>query len=113
MFVVAKNAHLTKHGLLEHIKLDLAAGIQVYLCTLADIKAIGAEPDFGIWDNDYLCMVRFAHNEPREVQLSSRKKDIQEALEWQKKILQVAMPLHDLAKDIPRFVRTHTVRKKA
>ncbi len=113
VFVVAKNAHLTKHGLLEHIKLDLAAGIQVYLCTLADIKAIGAEPDFGIWDNDYLCMVRFAHNEPREVQLSSRKKDIQEALEWQKKILQVAMPLHDLAKDIPRFVRTHTVRKKA
>lgn len=105
VFVVNKNSDFQKNKLLEQIKLDIQSDIIVYLCKKNDLSKITSELDFGIWDNDYLCMVRFDQDKMKEVKLSSRKKDIQEANLWKEKILKVAVRIHNADTDIKKFIQ--------
>ncbi|MBI2142628.1 serine hydrolase family protein, partial [Candidatus Woesearchaeota archaeon] len=82
-FIIEKAADLSRPLLRKQIALDLEAGINVWLCMFGDVKAAVPEPDFGIWDNDYLCVVRAnKKGGVSEIKLSSRKKDIEEARRW-------------------------------
>jgi len=106
VFVVDKTSDLKRPRLLEQMRLDIASGMKVYLCNVRDVKKITTELDFGIWDNDYLCVVRFSKDRQVEVKLSSRRKDIEEALEWKKKILKNATRIYNTEEDIRGFVKS-------
>lgn len=87
VFIVEKNSDLKK-PLLKQIKLDLEAGILVYLLHYNDLPKEVTDPDFGIWDEDYICKVCFDKNRKvNVVKLSSRKTDIEEGKKWMQKIL--------------------------
>ncbi|MBI5452716.1 alpha/beta hydrolase, partial [Candidatus Gottesmanbacteria bacterium] len=108
VFVVDKISDLSRSKLLEHIKLDIESGIKVHLVMADNLKNITPESDFGIWDNDYLCIVRVKKDKYVEVKLSSRKKDIEEALQWKEKILKIAIRIYDTDKDITDFLKSHS-----
>lgn len=105
VFVVNKISDLKKKLLLKQIKLDIEAGIKAYLVMYKDIKELNCEPDFGIWDNDYLCIVKIDKNSQVEVKLSSRKSDIKKAQEWKKEILKRATRIYNSSKDIKKFIK--------
>ena len=105
VFIINKISDLEKRNILDQVALDIEAGIQVYFCMFNSIKDL-PEPDFGIWDEDYLCIVNFNKNNVTGVKLTSRRKDIQEALGWKNKILKLATKINSKA-DIELFRSKH------
>lgn len=105
VFVIDKISDLGKRRLLEQINLDLGAGIRVYFIMARDIAKITSDPDFGIWDDEYLCIVRFDKDKQVIVELSSRKADIEKAKGWEKEILQVATRINNTEDDISEFTK--------
>jgi predicted alpha/beta hydrolase family esterase len=88
--IVAENKEILKNSLLrKQIVLDLEAEIQVYLCFYDVIKGVVTDPDFGIWDNDYVCIVRYDKEKHKtdEAELNSRTEDIRKYQDWEKYIL--------------------------
>ena len=107
VYVVENPKDLERPLLKEQIQFDIQGGVNVYFCNLDDIKKDVQEPDFGIWDEDYVCYVRFDKNKKAsEVILSSRKKDIIKALGWQKIILEKSFKINNLDTDLPIFLRS-------
>lgn len=91
VFIVENPADLKKTQLVKQIKLDLEAGILVYLLPYKDLPKEVTDPDFGIWDEDYICKICFDKNRKvNVVKLSSRKQDIEEGKKWMQKILSKA-----------------------
>jgi len=80
---------------LKQIHDDLAAGIKLYVSSRQAVQqALDIEPDFGIWDNEYVCVVNFDDkNQATRARLSSLAKDIDQANEWRQKILEHATPI--------------------
>ncbi|MBU0976579.1 MAG: alpha/beta hydrolase [Patescibacteria group bacterium] len=106
VFVIRKVSDLKRKLFLKQIKLDFEAGIKTYLVMWEDIESIGCEPDYGVWDDDYLCVVKVEKGKkPEEVMLSSRKSNIQKAKKWSREILKRAMRVSKFPDDIAKFVK--------
>jgi hypothetical protein len=105
VFMVDRTSDLERPALKEQIRLDLKADVKVYLCMHDEVKARVPEPDFGIWDGEYVCIVHFdRRNKFSEVKLTSRRKDLDEAEHWKADILRKASPVAGLA-DVAAFAR--------
>ena len=88
VFILDKMSDLKRKTLAEQIKLDMAAGIKTYICLASDIKDKIPEMDFGIWDNDYVCIVHSDKGKViNEVILDSRSEEMKQARQWEKIIL--------------------------
>lgn len=76
----------------KQVALDLEAGITLYSVSWNDIKDVVKEPDFGMWDNSYVCVVRVdpKTNTILEAELNSRSEDMKIYEDWQKYILEKA-----------------------
>jgi hypothetical protein len=105
VFMVDKLSDLSRPHLREQMKLDLNFGTRVYLCLASAVKNEVKEMDFGIWDQEYLCVVGLQKNRYQKVRLSSRKQDIKEGLEWAKIILKHAVEVKNLDQDIAEFIK--------
>ena len=110
VIIVERVTDLENRKLLQQVALDLSAGIQIYLCLQTDIKDSVSEMDFGIWDNDYVCTVRYDQQThvAYEAELNSRLEYIQKCQEWKRIILQKSFPVHSLEKDIVQFIKEHS-----
>ncbi len=110
VFIVDKIDDLNRDLILKQIKLDLEADIKVYLCMLQDVEIFLSEPDFGIWDKDYVCTVRFKENTGimKEIELNSTKEMIENAQQWKGEILKRATEIHNIDQDIRNFIQTHS-----
>lgn len=96
VFVYEDPKDLKRPIVTKQMELDRKAGIRVYLCPLKEVFRINSYPDFGIWDEEYVCVIGLdKKNRVSEIRLSSRKKDITEALKWQKEILQKARKFYN------------------
>lgn len=105
VYVVENSGDLKRPLLMEQIKLDIEESVKVYLCKLSDLDSNVEEPDFGIWDEDYVCVVKFNKaKKAEEIRLSSRKKDIQKALMWQKLILEKSVKITNLKKGLEKLL---------
>lgn len=105
VFIIDKKKDLSRTALRNHVSLDLAAGIKIYLVKKEEIENEIGELDFGIWDKDYLCVVK--NNKGTEVRLSSKKTDIEEAEKWKNIILQKAVRVNNPGKDIDAFTLSY------
>ncbi|MCL4363776.1 alpha/beta hydrolase [Patescibacteria group bacterium] len=109
VFVISKLSDLNKKDLLKQINLDFAAGIEVYFCPFKEIAKKVKEPDFGIWDDDYVCYVSFdKNNSAVEVRLSSRIKDMAETYKWKKIVLDHAVRIKNPSTDMKRYIRKYS-----
>ena len=97
VYLIEEIKDLNRTGLIEQIKLDIESDTKVYFCLLKDVINIIPETDFGIWDDEYICLVRFdKKNKANEVILNSRKTDINKAQKWQTLILNKAIRINNL-----------------
>lgn len=103
IFIIDRLPDLNSELLRKQIGIDLKAGVNVYLCMFGNIRSLAPEPDFGIWDDSYLCVVRGRKGKVSGIKLSSRKKDIEEARRWGRIIMGKAEKINSLS-DIGRFV---------
>lgn len=108
VFLIRESADFKKSLLLKQIKLDLEGGVKVYLCLYQDVEDKIDEPDFGIWDNDYLCIICYKNNweKAKEIILDSRHANILKAQEWKRIVLQHATEIKNMNKDITKFIRS-------
>lgn len=109
VIVLEKIEDINNPVLREQIALDLASGITVFLCMYDDIKKAVAEPDFGIWDEDYVCIVRFDKEKKhvREIELNSKTFDMNKAFGWKAHVLKYATQIRNSEQDIAKFVAAH------
>jgi uncharacterized protein len=108
VFIVDKLSDLERQIVKEQIKFDLQASIKCYLVKCKDILEDTKELDFGIWDDDYLCIVKMKNDRQVEVKLSSRKKDIKEANVWRENILKKATRIYNIDTDIKNFIKKNS-----
>ena len=88
VFVIYNIKDLDRKILRKQIELDLQAGINIFLIGHELYKTLGAEEDFGLWDDEYICIIRRDKNGKQiELFLDSRAESIIKAQEWREKIL--------------------------
>ncbi len=102
VFIITHKKELENEKIRNLIKLDLESGIKCYLCKKSDIQNSVSEFDFGIWDEEYICLVENESGKPSQVRLSSRKKDVELGNEWKKIILKKAIRILKV-EDIDNF----------
>jgi predicted alpha/beta hydrolase family esterase len=88
VFIAHDKKDLESSMLKEFIKKDIEAGIEIYTCMYDDVKTITPNLDFGIWDEDYVCIVKNNKKEVEEIELNSSKEMLNKAKEWRKLILE-------------------------
>ncbi|HLD57803.1 MAG TPA: alpha/beta fold hydrolase [archaeon] len=103
VFIISKLSDMEKEAFKQQVNLDVQSGINVYFCMFDLVRDL-TEVDFGIWDEDYLCIVNFDKSKVTGVKLTSRKKDIAESIKWKNKILKAASRIKSES-DIEDFKR--------
>lgn len=97
VFIVEKPSDIKRKTLLEQMRLDLNAGIAVYICRHDAIKGKVQEPDFGIWDDDYVCIIRYSpHGTMKEIELNSTREGLTRANRWKREVLRHAKRMYSL-----------------
>lgn len=106
VLLVQELKDLQKPLLLKQLKLDINDGVKVYLCMLNDVKNKISELDFGIWDDDYLCFIRYDKTwRMKEIVLDSRKFNLEKAAEWKKIVLSKSTRIYNIDKDLKQFIK--------
>lgn len=110
VFLIKNLSDLEKPLLRKHLQLDITGGIKTYLCMLSNIKDEVTELDFGIWDNDYVCIIKYDKNGEKmaEIELDSRDEMMQKAKQWKKIILEKATRIQNIEEDITNFTQLHS-----
>lgn len=109
VMVVEKLEDLENPALREIMKLDIEAGIHVFLCMYQDIQDMVPEPDFGVFDDNYVCIVPF-DKEKRVVgtiELNSQEEVIRAAGRWRDTILKHAIKVTDIERDLAKLTENH------
>jgi len=109
VFLIDNVSDLEKPLIREQIQLDLDADIKIYLCIAKNVlSALNGQPDFGIWDNEYLCVVEFSNkNQVSRIRISSLKEDIKTAQGWENKILKKSTRIYNIEKDLQDFIKNN------
>ncbi len=103
VYVIKNKKDLNRKILLKQILFDLKANIKVCLINNKILKSLGAEEDFGIWDDEYICIIRRNRNgKALNLFLDSRIESIIKALLWRDKILKNSVEIKSLS-DISRW----------
>ncbi len=108
VFMVRYKKDLKNPKLLDQIKLDIDGSIKVFLCLLdKEIEGKVKDLDFGIWDNEYLCVIHYNDNwkKMEEIVLDSRSTNLKKAKGWQKLILNKSVRIYNSQEDIEDFVK--------
>lgn len=104
VFVVSDVSELSRPLLHEQVSLDIQSDIKVYFVMETDIVKVIDQPDFGVWDYEYLCVVDPIDN---EAMLSSRKSDIDNGKLWEQQILKTATRIARYPDDVELFIKAN------
>jgi len=108
VFLVEDISDLSKPLIRQQIQLDLDAGIQIFLCPLPAIQNEVTEVDFGFWDNEFLCIVRFDKDRDASgVEINTRPEDLEKAKKWEKIIREHAIKIENSDKDLDMYALNH------
>ena len=87
-FIIKDIKDLDRKVLQLQIQLDLKSGIKVHFISSKVYKTLETEEDFGIWDDEYVCIIhRDKNGKQRELLLDSRIESIAKTQAWREKIL--------------------------
>lgn len=94
VYIIKDVADLNNEYLISQILEDIKANTRAFICHHDDIPEIESKKDFGIWDEEYVCVVEYnADNLVTGIVVSGRKHDLKDARQWQKNILKVSLPV--------------------
>lgn len=108
VFLMQNFSDLEKPLLQKQIKLDITGGVKVNFCMYEDIIKYRKELDFGIWDERYLCTIRYDRkNKIKDIIVDSRDSVLKEAYRLREIILKRSTRIIDQKKDIDAFIKAH------
>jgi uncharacterized protein len=107
VFLVDKPSDLDRLQLQKQIEMDLKAGFLIYLCDMRDVEEQIGATDFGIWDDEYVCIVTQNDGPDPEVLMTSRQEDIPQAHEWKEAIMKHSTRISNLV-DIKTWLTDHS-----
>lgn len=95
VFIIEDSVDLLRQELQDQIKADLES-MQVFVVMATELPDDIAR-DFGIWDDEYVCLVETRNTkvEPK-IMLSSRTADMERAQEWRRLIMEKAQRVTSL-----------------
>lgn len=103
VFVLEKVSDLKNKIMQNQIDLDLKAGIKVAVCKYKDIKSFTKYPDFGIWDNEYICTVKYNDKKVvTEIEVNSLPEYIHKMNLLRERITKKSTPIHKLS-DLKKY----------
>ena len=103
VIIVMDKGDLDRKVLRKQIKLDFASGIKIYLIDYTDFKEIGCEEDFGIWDNEYICIQhRDKKGDVTDGLIDARVKSLLTAQNWRDRILRLSKKIGKIS-DLEKF----------
>ena len=106
VFVLKNIGDLKNPNLIKQMSEDLEAGIKIYLLMHRDLDK-NIAPDFGLWDNDYCCIINLnKKGQVKNITMSSRKEDLKKANIWKSKILKKAVQIFDTDEDLEKFTNS-------
>lgn len=108
VFLIDNLTDLEKPLLRAHMKADLEGGIKVMICPFEKVKGRLSEPDFGLWDNEYVCFIHYKPNfevDMEEVVLDGRPATIKLAQEEEKIVRKYSVAIKDVDKDLNRYIK--------
>jgi len=110
VIVVEKLEDLNKKSLLDLIRKDIEAGIEMYICMADEIRGKVNYLDFGIWDEDYVCIVKYNEDslKANSVELNSKDEEMKSAIKSKETILMLATRLTNSDEDIEKFKKLHS-----
>lgn len=98
VFVIKDKNDLGREVLLKQLKLDMKAGIKIYFIDYGVFKKLNTEEDFGIWDDEYVCIIgRDKKGKPLKIYLDSRTEAISRAQKWREAILKNSVEINSQA----------------
>jgi ubiquinone/menaquinone biosynthesis C-methylase UbiE len=97
VYIVKNGSELNNEYLVKQIQLDIEAKTNVFVCDYNLIPNINAKKDFGIWDEEYLCIVHYdANNVVTGATIDANEGAITSAIEWKKEILGVSKKINTI-----------------
>ncbi len=98
VFIIDSADDLDREELKSQIVADLES-LSVYAVLASELPSSVEIYDFGIWDDEYVCLVETRHNESDpKIMLSSRTSDMEQAQEWRRLIMEKAGQVESLEK---------------
>ncbi len=106
VYMVEKVSDLKRPILRTQMKADLEGGVHVMLCPFHIIKDDLKEPDFGIWDDEYICFVHyFPNKDMEEIILDGRPEVIKLAQDEEKIVRKFALEVTDVDRDLNKYMK--------
>lgn len=96
VFLVDKLSDLQRPELRQQVALDLEGGFIVQVCKLSTVESQIGATDFGIWDDEYVCIVTENDGPNPDVLLTSRQEDMPQAHSWMDTILKQSIKVTSL-----------------
>lgn len=113
VFMLNSIQDIDNKSLFKQITLDLGAGIKCYFCLWSDVEKVVEEPDFGIWDYNYICIVHYDKNRKTgvtDIVLDSRDSEMLKFKGWAEYILKESFLIDSagMEKSIRQFKQLHS-----
>lgn len=109
VYMVGKIADLQRPILRTQMKADLEGGVHVKICPFEKIRDDLKEPDFGIWDDEYICFVHYTPTGVTEdIILDGRKETIHLAKQERKLVDSFSVSIKDVDRDVDRFIKNNS-----
>lgn len=109
VYMIEDISDLKRPLLRTQMKADLDGGVHVMICPFEEVKDLMKEPDFGIWDNEYICFIHYSSSGVTEdIILDGRNETIKLAQEEQKIVEKYAIKINDVDRDLDAYIKNHT-----
>lgn len=110
VYMVEKVSDLKRPILRTQMKADIEGGVHVMLCPFEKIKDDLTEPDFGIWDDEYICFIHYhPTKEMEEIVLDGRPETIKLAKAQEGVVRKYATSVTELDRDLDRYIQAHSI----
>ena len=106
-YLVGNANDLKRLILRTQIRADLEGGVKVMLCPLDKVKDQLKEPDFGLWDNEYVCLIHYNQKKDmEEIVLDGRPETIKLSQEEESIVKKYAITIKDVNRDLDGYIYT-------
>lgn len=107
VFILPNHEALFSESLRNHVKLDEEAGIQPYIAFLDNIPDKDAIQDFGLWDDELLCLIEAGlvggETQVKGCTFGRNKTSVERARLWKDTIMSVSQPASDLLNAVDKL----------
>ncbi len=109
VYMIENIGDLKRSILRTQMKADLEGGVNVMICPFEKIKDSLKEPDFGIWDNEYICFVHYAVNGYTEdIILDGRAETIKLAQDQERIVEKYSIKIDDVDRDLDKHIKENS-----